>query len=261
MKSCIKKFHGLILLCIVFFPLVTSASVHSTKQALFKVALGSAYYFDFPGTNKFQFGPSLSLKGRLYKSNSVAIDVEQLYCEEQSYERHHAKRTAVVDLQWIRYLNQGLFGIGYVLTPSKNYYLDKKTYLRGDTMSVGLLGLSGSLIYNQHPVTAGVNAKFSNSDVFKTGSEFMYYIDASITLRLLKSLSFSLLYWRWYNTSRYDHVFQSAIVTQLTLSWNKFFIDLGPAFSINHYPSSYRDIFIFHGRIGYAHPKRKKKND
>ena len=101
----------------------------------------------------------------------------------------------------------------------------------------------------------------SNSDKFKTGSEFMYYFEASSKLKLLEFLSVSFKYWRWYNTAYYNDMYQSAVTPFFNISWDKFFLDIGPVFSVSYYPSRYKEKFSFHGRIGYELLKRKKKND
>ena len=236
-------------------------SAYRNNQPVFKVTLGSACYFAVPDSGQFQYGPSFSFNLRLYKKNSLEIEVEQVYWEEEIPVEHYAQRTAVINLQWMRYFSRGFFGFGYVITPSKFYNQDKHTYLIENNMSVGLLGLSGILSFTEKPVALHVKAKFSNSDKFKTGSEFMYYFEASSKLKLLEFLSVSFKYWRWYNTAYYNDMYQSAVTPFFNISWDKFFLDIGPVFSVSFYPSRYKEKFSFHGRIGYELLKRKKKND
>lgn len=255
-KFSYNKFSDFIFIVIIlYFPVFA----YKNNQPVFKAEIGSAYYFQIPDSGQFQFGPSLLLNTQLYKTNSIEVEVEHIYWEEEIPKEHYAQRAVVINLQWKRYFSRGFWGLGYLITPNKLYNQDKQTYLVEENMSVGLLGLGGFMSFTEEPLTFKINAKFSNSDNFKASSGFMYYFEASIKLKLLRLLSVSFEYWRWYNTVFYNDMYQSAISPYLNISWKGFIFDFGPVFSASDYPSAYKNKFTFYGRFGYVLLKRKKE--
>ncbi len=191
----------------------------------------------------------------------MEIEIEHVYWEEEIPKEHYAQRAVIINLRWKRYFSKGFWGFGYLITPNERYNQDKQTYVLEEDWFVGLLGLGGFMSFTEDPLTLEINAKFTNSDYFSVDSEFVYYFEASATLKLLEILSVSFEYWRWYNTIFYNDMYQSAISPYINVSWNGFTLNFGPVFSVSDYPSAYKNKFTFYGRFGYTLMKRKEKND
>ncbi len=229
------------------------------NQPVFKVVIGSAVYFENPDTSQFQYGPTLSLSKQLYERNSIELEIEHVYMAEEFPENYYAQRNIIAHIYWKRHFQKGQFGLGYSISPQKFYNQNRRTATVKEDWEVSLLGLGGSLTFTENLITFHVKGRFFNSDKFRIDSEFMYYLEASIKWKLLKHFSASFGYWRWYHSAYYDNQYQSVVYPSLHLHWKGILFDFSTVFSLNRYPSSYKNKFNFFGKLGYELLNRNKK--